>query len=214
MSGAGLNGKVNGNANEENGIPLGTTSSTNPGHIKHKLSIASRLAQNSSSNSHPGSSRRNSKRLSMEEQNGEVDDASFDVLDNVTNVVQYAIVSLFEIIRMMTSEQKEYFLKEITNTSSKRYEFLSHLCQITHRMLTFSDAKQIFPSLWLVMCIGEHQTQLSILRWFSSMAADEFLFNEKEYRKEIALKLHLQNIETKKKNQKENQDQQEDEDDD
>ena len=57
----------------------------------------------------------------MEEQNGEVDDASFDVLDNVTNVVQYAIVSLFEIIRMMTSEQKEYFLKEITNTSSKRY---------------------------------------------------------------------------------------------
>ena len=81
-------------------------------------------------------------------------------------------------------------------------------------MLTFSDAKQIFPSLWLVMCIGEHQTQLSILRWFSSMAADEFLFNEKEYRKEIALKLHLQNMETKKKNQKENQDQQEDEDDD
>jgi len=57
----------------------------------------------------------------MEEQNVEVDDASFDVLDNVTNVVQYAIVSLFEIIRMMTSEQKEYFLEEITNTSSKRY---------------------------------------------------------------------------------------------
>ena len=54
MSGAGLNGKLNGNLNgnlnEENGIPLGTTSSTNPGHIKHKLSIASRLAQNSSSN--------------------------------------------------------------------------------------------------------------------------------------------------------------------
>ena len=46
MSGAGLNGKLNGNLNgnlnEENGIPLGTTSSTNPGHIKHKLSIASR----------------------------------------------------------------------------------------------------------------------------------------------------------------------------
>ena len=78
-------------------------------------------------------------------------------------------------------------------------------------MLTFSDAKQIFPSLWLVMCIGEHQTQLSILRWFSSMAADEFLFNEKEYRKEIALKLHLQNMETKK-SQKENQDEDDDED--
>ena len=42
MSGAGLNGNLNGNANEENGIPLGATSSTNPGHIKHKLSIASR----------------------------------------------------------------------------------------------------------------------------------------------------------------------------
>ena len=109
---------------------------------------------------------------------------SVSVLDNVTNVVQYAIVSLFEVIRMMTPEQKEYFLQEITSTQRERYKFLSDLCQITHRMLTFSDTKQIFPSLWLVMCIGEHQTQLSILHWFSSMAADNFLFDQRALQEE------------------------------
>ena len=30
------------------------------------------------------------------------------------------------------------------------------------------------------MCVGEHQSQLAILKWFQDMAADEFLFNVEE----------------------------------
>ena len=85
----------------------------------------------------------------------------------------------------MVDDQKAYFLEKITDTPRSRYNFLSDLCQITHRMLLFSDSEQVFPSLWLVMCIGEHQMQLDILNWFATIAADEFLFDSKKLEEEM-----------------------------
>ena len=118
------------------------------------------------------------------------------------HLLEHAIVSMFEIIRMMTERQKKYFLSAITKTHRMRFEFFANLLHICHRMLaelgqekrrqnsklssktsmvgSNKDVGEMFPSLWLVMCIGEHQSQLAILKWFQDMAADEFLFDVDE----------------------------------
>ena len=132
------------------------------------------------------------------------------VRDSV-DLLKHSVVSLFEIIRMMTERQKKYFLSAITKTHRMRFEFFANLLHISHRMLANlgpeqhvhnqtsskggimssqmsegmpiigaragSGNKGMFPSLWLVMCIGEHKSQLAILKWFSDMAADEYLFD-------------------------------------
>ena len=127
-------------------------------------------------------------------------------------LLEHAVVSLFDIIRMMTERQKKYFLSAITKTHRMRFEFFANLLHISHRMLAelgqeqkhvsasapgsaisnamntagmggISSKKEMgemFPSLWLVMCIGEHQSELAILKWFQDMAADEFLFDVDE----------------------------------
>ena len=121
--------------------------------------------------------------------------SSKDLLEN-------AILSLFEIIRMMSERQKKYFLSAITKTHRMRFEFFANLLHICHRMLAELGQDQLrkkatigsstgmggttavmghmFPSLWFVMCVGEHQSQLAILKWFQDMAADEFLFTVEE----------------------------------
>ncbi len=146
--------------------------------LRHKMSVASRLASATGLRGHEDGQ--------QQQQQQQQSASQFPVAvpehlreEGVWHVLQHAVVSLFEVVRMMSPEQKAYFLSTITATHRDRFTFFANLLHICHRMLALRDEHRVFPFMWLVMCIGEHQAQLSILAWFADMAADEFLFDRR-----------------------------------